>query len=587
MGVWKQLKDKDADWKIPYVGGWCFVAGTLVAMADGSLKNIEDIKVGDKVFNGNGDKINTVINTFNRESNVIEIDVLGKNKTILTPEHPLLSSKPYGFRKFTKPEFIETKELTRGDRIVHSIPNGKDSILTKDELTFLGFFIGDGYTQYGKNNKTKFVIELKKQRKIDFLRSLKVDLRESFNKNNGYTTFALRNKSHLKLKDILLTVGRLAHNKQIPLIFDRKDYRFILDGYLNADGYFRGDGRYKGSTVSNKLAHSLSIAALASGYSFSFNNGRNPHSIIMGRKVDAKPYYEWSLSVKSNKTTKFVYDYETLYVKSVKYFGKQTVYNIDVDGDDTFIANGLYTHNCEGYVEGAWGKATLPTIDNQQTTGVYTSATDAWNKAKFKHYDYPPAGITVPVYFSLGSTPLGHVAIRLDDLMVASTTQGGFHTQGYIHKNIQDLITMYAKYNNGCTYLGWSEDVGGEQMVKYYPDITTKEITEVSPIPFKSIQREDSTLAKGKIDKIDGKDGNITRVYTLTYSDGIETNKVLKSETRVEPITEEYITGTYELPIETVEPATEPVVKPQQQIGLFIFIKELIAWLLNLIRRNK
>lgn len=231
---------------------------------------------------------------------------------------------------------------------------------------------------------------------------------------------------------------------------------------------------------------------------------------------------------------------------------------------------------CEGYVEGAWGKATLPTINNQTTSGVYASATDAWNKAKYKHTDYPPAGITVPVYFSLGSTPLGHVAIRLDDLMVASTTQGGFHTQGYIHKNIQDLITMYAKYNNGCTYLGWSEDVGGEQMVKYYPDITTKEITEVLPIPFKTVTKEDNKVQKGLGYTVVGKNGTITRVYTLTYSDGIETKKVLKSETRVEPVTEEIIVGTYELPVEPVKPVTEPVVTPQPKSWLSVLTEAIV-----------
>jgi hypothetical protein len=124
---------------------------------------------------------------------------------------------------------------------------------------------------------------------------------------------------------------------------------------------------------------------------------------------------------------------------------------------------------CEGFVEGSWGQATFPTVNKQITYGVYPSAMAKWNAnpGNGNHPgELPPAGVTVPVYFSLGSTPLGHVADSLSDGMVASSTQGGFHTQGYIHKNLQNLIDVYAQYNNGCTYLGWSEYVGNIRVVE-------------------------------------------------------------------------------------------------------------------------
>lgn len=114
--------------------------------------------------------------------------------------------------------------------------------------------------------------------------------------------------------------------------------------------------------------------------------------------------------------------------------------------------------------EGGW---CLKYVREAFGTSSYPRAIDAWNAAQFKHTDYPPAGITVPVYFSLGKEPAGHIAIRLDDLMVASSTQSGKHPKGYLHKNIQDLINVYAKYNGGCKYLGWSEDLGGTRLVAY------------------------------------------------------------------------------------------------------------------------
>lgn len=122
---------------------------------------------------------------------------------------------------------------------------------------------------------------------------------------------------------------------------------------------------------------------------------------------------------------------------------------------------------CEGFVEGTVGQATLPTLTHQTMSGVYSTASNAWANLPGKHPgEQPPSGVTVPVYFSLGSTPAGHVAISLPDGRVASSTQSGFHTTAYIHPSLTDLINTYAKYNNGCTYLGWSEYIGKLQVVK-------------------------------------------------------------------------------------------------------------------------
>ena len=232
--------------------------------------------------------------------------------------------------------------------------------------------------------------------------------------------------------------------------------------------------------------------------------------------------------------------------------------------------------------EGGW---CLAYVQNAfDTAHWYPSAIDQWYGAAKKHTELPPLGITVPVYFTLGNEPAGHVAIRLDDGMVASSTQGGVHSQGYIHKNIQDMIDMYAKYNGGCTYLGWSEDLADKTLVHYQPEVTTKETTEEEIIPFKSILGVDDTLPKGENYTKKGELGKIIRIFTVTYSDGVEANKVLKSETRLDPVTEEYITGTYELPVKPEKPVVEPVVKPQPT--LLELITKLVQLILSLFKKG-
>jgi hypothetical protein len=127
---------------------------------------------------------------------------------------------------------------------------------------------------------------------------------------------------------------------------------------------------------------------------------------------------------------------------------------------------------CEGYVEGTVGEATIPTPKEPVTFGVFKSASGAWANLKGKHPgEQPPKGVSVALYFTLGSTPAGHTAIWLGDGRVASSSQGGYHTSPAIHPSLQNLIDVYAAYNQGCTYLGWSEYIGNVQVVKKGEDV--------------------------------------------------------------------------------------------------------------------
>lgn len=135
---------------------------------------------------------------------------------------------------------------------------------------------------------------------------------------------------------------------------------------------------------------------------------------------------------------------------------------------------------CEGFSEGTVGQATYP---RQTSSGVwYTSG--VWNNAVYpvnqgetgawqENYnggnhpnELPPKGLRVAVFFSLGSTPAGHTAIQLEDGRVASSTQVGYHTAPFIHPSLQDLINTYAKSNNGCEYLGYSEYIGRVKVIE-------------------------------------------------------------------------------------------------------------------------
>jgi hypothetical protein len=96
---------------------------------------------------------------------------------------------------------------------------------------------------------------------------------------------------------------------------------------------------------------------------------------------------------------------------------------------------------------------------------AYPTATAAWEASSSKHRDRKfPAGVWVPVWFSLANEPAGHVALMAPDGSVYSTSDLG--TVPHQHLDLSDLMNYYARYGMTLTYLGWTEDVAG------YPVLT-------------------------------------------------------------------------------------------------------------------
>lgn len=226
---------------------------------------------------------------------------------------------------------------------------------------------------------------------------------------------------------------------------------------------------------------------------------------------------------------------------------------------------------CLKYVQDAFG-----------TDHPYPHATAAWqaNYGGKNHTDLPPKGKTVAVYFSLGNEPMGHVAISLDDGMVASSTQGGVHPQGYIHPNLNNIISVYGQYNGGCKYLGWSEYCGTVKVLVWEDAVSE---TVKTPILRDTIKQPDPLLEVGKTRTVEGKDGLRTVVYTITKHDGVEVKRIVASDVSVPPVSTIIYEGA-KVPEPPVIPPVEPPVDPPIIVepieGLW---QRFIKWLLGII----
>lgn len=90
----------------------------------------------------------------------------------------------------------------------------------------------------------------------------------------------------------------------------------------------------------------------------------------------------------------------------------------------------------------------------------HPTATAAWEASTSKHRDRNfPAGVWLPVWFSLVNEPAGHVALMAPDGTVFSTSDLG--TVPHQHLDLSDLMNYYARYGMTLKYLGWTEDVAG------------------------------------------------------------------------------------------------------------------------------
>lgn len=99
-------------------------------------------------------------------------------------------------------------------------------------------------------------------------------------------------------------------------------------------------------------------------------------------------------------------------------------------------------------------------------------AWSAWTKyIKLKHADWNiPSGVYVPIWFDgyWNGERLGHTAVYKDGKVWSSPYKAG--ATNAVLNSIADVERIY-----GMKYVGWSEDIGGKQVIKKGTDMIEKE----------------------------------------------------------------------------------------------------------------
>ena len=134
----------------------------------------------------------------------------------------------------------------------------------------------------------------------------------------------------------------------------------------------------------------------------------------------------------------------------------------------------------------------------------YPTARSAWDASPTKHGDYPDGSAIVPISYSWVGTingltqDWGHAAVFVPGRGILSSPGSGYGQQWF--GSIDELARAW-----GLTYLGWTEDVGGYQVLAGAPDPTP------APTPTPSPSQTYYTVVPGD---------NLWNIATTFYGDG-------------------------------------------------------------------
>lgn len=360
----------------------CFVPDTDVITVGGVIP-IKDVGVGDMVLT-HTNRYRKVVKIFKRKyvGDVVEMRTFGNNKNIVcTPQHPIRVCNDGINNRWVEAKNITSwiKHKKNSDRVTFPKPVlGKRKYIPYELLFILGWFITEGNV-----SKMGVMFSLFEEEKNN-IRDLKQTLSkylgcEVKERTRGGTTQIWVNDRGFA--DFLVKhCGSGASNKKIPVElvkgWEKELYEILIDG----DGSRVLDYKDIYTTTSKTLAYQFQLLSHSIGMVASVcKKPTQGISTILGRKVCVKDKYEVNIYEGKKHLLKHKYNVSAS-VRSVerkRYEGY--VYNLEIQYDNSYTANGRVVHNCsfDVPIQGAYYAEQLMVADDEgRISGVpYDPAT--------------------------------------------------------------------------------------------------------------------------------------------------------------------------------------------------------------------
>jgi len=373
---------------LPYAGyahfsPSCFVAGTIIVTSRG-LVPIEDVKIGDEVWTHKS-RWRRVTDT----SVVMRptVTVTGGGAWIeCTSDHPFWAAESVGSpMEPGQPEWVGASDLAKkwiatpilggqeeGPFLIPARKaNGRHGPRHERDLTFdarlayvAGRWLGDGWV-----SKDREVMICTGHADGD---ALEAELLSRFPKPAGERAGddELRWHRSKKLTATVFTTGSItlaefltdhfgrgAAGKTIPIWLygmNAEIRQAFFDGYIDADGHWaksHGGRRCVAATVSKPMAVGLRLLFASLGSHASMTHVRRPQTtVIEGREVRQKDQWSIGATFEPLKRPEHRRVGEHLWSRTRGVFRSSDelvpVFNMTVDEDHTYVADGIVVHNC-------------------------------------------------------------------------------------------------------------------------------------------------------------------------------------------------------------------------------------------------
>lgn len=337
-------------------GGFpCFVAGTMILTRDG-YRAIETLSPGDEVLThlGRWRPVTSVM--VKHDAPLREIYAQGVPGVVCTDEHPFYARTT---RVGGDGVWTDAEKLTPKHRLAQVLPPVEDDDHTPQFWWLVGRYLADGWrvARHDRPDGNGRVVICAGFHEADDLGRAIADAGFNATRSDERTVakFHITNNA---LYRFLEPFGHLAHGKRVPAValsLPQDKARALLEGYLTGDGgTYRhpvGEGTYRrATTVSRSLA--LGIALLAQrAYGVVATvrfNDLPAKTTIEGRTVNQRGWYAVTIPGR-NRSATVEGDYGWKKVKSNTPAGKGVVFNIAVQEDESYVADGAVVHNCQPF----------------------------------------------------------------------------------------------------------------------------------------------------------------------------------------------------------------------------------------------
>lgn len=379
---WNEVEDFDLfTYSFP-----CFVAGTMITTSKG-MKPIEAIVEGDEVL--------THTNTYHRvlcpmvhsyKGTMYRIKGMAFDCIECTPEHPFYVRRKYRYgheakRAFRDPEWVLAKDLNKvkdyrnedyigmpvnqveimpvwngtiDNRWGHDKPvNELSELFGKGEFWYvMGRYVGDGWKR--SSDSGKGIVICCSERNEEQLKQAIGSLGWNYSEVQERTV----KKIHIckkELNDFVNRYGYKAHGKRIDAETQNlpKDLlKAFIEGYMDSDGYIAKDGTHKLATVSRELAYNI-VQCVAKVYNVPakmYVSKRSKKTVIEGREVNQRDSISVCWKMETRKQDKAFCDNGFVWfpIASIETFETEStdVYNMEVESDNSYVANNVIVHNC-------------------------------------------------------------------------------------------------------------------------------------------------------------------------------------------------------------------------------------------------